>query len=209
MPSSRPAVETLLLPGLNGSPAGHWQAVWAAERPDARMLLQDDWGCPTLEDWLGRLEEMLAFSDPVWLVAHSLGCLLAAQLADRPLARMIKGALLVAPCDLARVETLHPCVVRFGAMPTKRLPFPSLVVASRNDPYMHFDMAERMARCWGSDLADLGAAGHINIASGFGRWPIGFTLLDRLQDRAARSRRALCTPLSLTPPSSRHSSARP
>ncbi|MFP5078371.1 RBBP9/YdeN family alpha/beta hydrolase [Rhizobium sp. YIM 134829] len=190
-------VDTLILPGLNGSPPGHWQAHWAAEQPGARMLIQEDWACPRLEDWLARLEDALSGLDAVWLVAHSLGAILAANLADRLSAAKVKGALLVAPSDLDHVEALHPCIVRFGTMPTRRLPFPSVVVASRNDPYMPFDAARHYAQLWGSDLADLGHVGHINIASGFGRWSQGQALLDRLRASFRPPRPAISVPLGV------------
>ncbi len=58
-----------------------------------------------------------------------------------------------------RVEELHPCIVNFGDMPTRHLPFPSMVVASRNDPYMSFETARLYANLWGSELADMGTQG--------------------------------------------------
>ncbi len=174
-------IDTLVLPGLNGSGDGHWQWHWLRDHANARGVEQDNWLCPDLDNWRAQLEASLANVDSVWLVAHSLGCILAANLADSPLAARVKGALLVAPCDLAVVEELHPCAVNFGAMPLKRLPFPSLVVGSLNDPYMDFNTTRRAAQAWGSQLIDLGHVGHINIRSGFGRWPQGYDLLRLLQ----------------------------
>lgn len=182
---------TLVLPGLFGSGEGHWQWYWARERPRATVVEQEDWQCPRLSAWRRRLAEALEQQESVFLVAHSLGTLLAADLGASPLARKIRGALLVAPCDLAAVERLHPCIVDFGGMPTRKLAFPSLVVASRNDPYMDFATARRLASAWGSALVDLGDAGHINIASGFGRWPAGYELFARLDGMAAEIPRAV------------------
>ncbi len=88
----------------------------------------------------------------------------------------IKAALLVAPASLEEVEALHPCIVRFGKFPTSPLPFSSLVVGSTTDPYMKGEEVTQTARLWGSDLINLGPVGHINIASGFGRWPRGYEL---------------------------------
>ena len=176
--------DTLVLPGLNGSGDGHWQWHWLRDHANARSVEQDNWICPDLDDWRARMEASLANVRSVWLVAHSLGCILAANLADSPLASRVKGALLVAPCDLAVVEELHPCAVNFGAMPLKRLPFPSLVVGSLNDPYMDFNTTRQAAQAWGSQLIDLGHAGHINIRSGFGRWTQGYDLLRLLQANA-------------------------
>lgn len=183
MPESDCSVEidTPILPGLNGSGEGHWQWHWLQDTPNARRVDQESWICPDLASWRERLEETLSHGQDVWLVAHSLGCILAANLADSPLVARVKGALLVAPCDLAVVEELHPCIVNFGTMPEKHLPFPSLVVGSLDDPYMDFGTTQRLAHAWGSELVNLGHAGHINIRSGYGRWPQGYELLQRLQ----------------------------
>lgn len=171
---------TLIVPGLNGSPPGHWQDHWLREDPTARLVDQDDWQCPVLEDWLARFETALADVEEAYVVAHSLGCLLIANMATRPLSARIKGALLVAPASLENVEALHPCIVRFGSFPASTLPFPSLIVGSTTDPYMDAQETARTAQLWNSDLVNLGAVGHLNIASGFGRWPQGYALLERL-----------------------------
>ena len=65
-------------------------------------------------------------------------------------------------------------------MPMARLPFPSIVVASRDDPYVDFSRAETFAKAWGAELADAGKAGHINSSAGYGEWPAGEQLLTRL-----------------------------
>jgi uncharacterized protein len=65
-------------------------------------------------------------------------------------------------------------------MPTKRLPFPSILAASEDDPYLPIELASRLARAWGSEFADLGRQGHVNVASGHGDWPEGECLLVRL-----------------------------
>ncbi len=58
-------------------------------------------------------------------------------------------------------------------MPLIPLPFPSIVVASTDDPCVSLDRAELFARSWGSRLVNLGKAGHINSASRLGSWPEG------------------------------------
>lgn len=172
---------TLIVPGLNGSDEGHWQRHWLLDDAEAQLVDQENWECPVLEDWLDRLEVALAATESAYIVAHSLGCLLVANMATRPVASKIRGALLVAPAHLDRVEAMHPCIVRFGAFPQAPLAFPSLVVGSMNDPYMNPEELARTAADWGSDLVNLGPAGHINIAAGFGRWPEGYALFARLK----------------------------
>ena len=178
---------TLIVPGLNGSDEGHWQRHWLLDDPQARLVDQDNWQCPVLEDWIDRLEAALSKVESAYIVAHSLGCPLVANMASRPSAAKIRGALLVAPAHLDRVETMHPCIVRFGAFPQQSLAFPSLVVGSMNDPYMNPEELAQTATSWGSDLVNLGSVGHINIAAGFGRWPGGYALFDRLKSTAEKT----------------------
>ena len=54
-----------------------------------------------------------------------------------------------------------------------RLPFPSVVIASTDDEYVSLDRARLFAGAWGSAFDVIGAAGHINAASGYGPWPDG------------------------------------
>ena len=178
---------TLIVPGLNGSDEGHWQRHWLLDDPQAGLVDQDNWQCPVLEDWIDRLEAALSKVESAYIVAHSLGCPLVANMASRPSAAKIRGALLVAPAHLDRVEAMHPCIVRFGAFPHQPLAFPSLVVGSMNDPYMNPEELARTATRLGSDLVNLGCVGHINIAAGFGRWPGGYALFDRLKSTAEKT----------------------
>jgi predicted alpha/beta hydrolase family esterase len=51
------------------------------------------------------------------------------------------------------------------------LPFPSIVVASRNDPIRGFEQVRDLALAWGSRLVDAGEVGHLSPANGYGTWP--------------------------------------
>ncbi|PZM11483.1 alpha/beta hydrolase [Rhizobium tubonense] len=185
-------VSTLIIPGLNGSNDGHWQRFWAREDPTSHIVQQESWTYPRQADWLNNLEIELEKAGEAFLVAHSLGCLLTAQLAGRPAARRVKGALLVAPCDLWATEKLHPGVMDFHEMPQEPLPFPTLTVGSLNDPYMPLDLLMTYGHVWKSEVQNLGLAGHINIASGYGRWAGGYALLDRLKAKVgSRTKRYL------------------
>lgn len=170
----------LIIPGLHGSGPGHWQRLWLEFDPDARIVEQDDWDHPSLDAWLGRLGAALADGIPKVLVAHSLGAILVAHFAARRLPGLVAGALLVAPADVERCAPRHPALAGFAPLPQGPLPFPSIVVASRNDPYAAFARAAGFAYSWGSALVDAGDAGHIHVASGHGSWPDGFRLLAAL-----------------------------
>lgn len=173
-------IQTLIIPGLNGSSDEHWQRHWAREHAHSSVVEQQDWTCPVLEHWQAKLDEALSDTDGAFLVAHSLGCLLVASYASRDQASLIRGALLVAPCSLETTQKLHPCMIDFGGEPMQRLPFPSLVVGSLDDPYMGAEQLERHVTAWGSGLVNIGFAGHINVASGFGRWSEGYDFFQQM-----------------------------
>lgn len=176
-----PSARVLLLPGWQNSDALHWQSQWEALYGYER-LQQHDWQRPLRGDWSARLQETVVDSaQPVVLVAHSLGCVLTAWwAAHSPLARTrVLGALLVAPAD-TEAEPVAAQLPGWQPVAQARLPFPSIVVASQDDPYCGWDRSQHFAQAWGAELVDLGPAGHINTASGLGRWDAGHALLRRL-----------------------------
>ncbi len=172
----------LILPGWQNSDPEHWQSLWQAAHGYSRVE-QHDWQRPLRGDWTMRLEEvLLQQSAPVTLVAHSLGCLLvAAWAAHSRHPHLVKAALLVAPADAQR-EELRPVLTSWAPLALARLPFASVVVASRNDPYCSFERAQIFADAWGSRLVDAGAQGHLNTQAGLGAWPQGHALLQALQE---------------------------
>jgi predicted alpha/beta hydrolase family esterase len=173
----------LIVPGLNGSSDDHWQSHWLSDYPQAVLVDQADWANPHRLQWLHRLEQAVLGHPGALIVAHSLGAILTAALAMSPVSRFVGGALLVAPADIERTSVLHARSYEFGAMPTQRLPFPALLVASENDPYMALDKAQTAATGWSVPLINLGEAGHINVQSGFGRWPQGYALAMQVLQR--------------------------
>ncbi len=166
----------LILPGYQGSPVGHWQRHWLDLDVTARMVEQEDFDAPELEAWLIALARAVAESPGAVLIAHSLGTALVAHFAARYPDAPIGGALLVAPADVDRISRRGGPFGSFAPLPRRPLPFASVLVASRNDPYMEFKRAAALAADWGSGFVDLGNAGHINIDSGFGPWTEGFYL---------------------------------
>jgi predicted alpha/beta hydrolase family esterase len=178
----------LIVPGLYNSGPDHWQSHWERAIPGAERVDQTDWERPALGDWTISLAEAVRQRPGAILVAHSLGCALVAHLAQVTGGRGIGGALMVAPADVNREGPAGRLLTGFSPIPRQRLPFPSLVVASRDDPYVEIERAEAFARGWGSKFVDLGRAGHINVASGHGQWVKGRSLLaDLIRDvEAAR-----------------------
>jgi uncharacterized protein len=122
---------------------------------------------------------------PLVVVAHSAGTIVVVHWALRTL-RAVQGALLVTPPDFERpLPEGYPtqAALRAGGwlpVPRQRLPFPAIVAASRNDPLAAFSRVGELARDWDSELVDVGRVGHLNPASGFGRWPDAERLIARL-----------------------------
>ncbi len=167
----------LTVPGLWNSGPQHWQTHWEAKHPQIRRMQQRDFDRPDRDEWVQTLDEAVrACAETPVLAAHSLGCTLVAQwVVDRG-GRGVRAAFLVAPSDVEAPD--YPEEGRsFAAMPLMRLPFPSVVVASTNDPYVTVTRASRFADAWGSRLITIGDAGHINGASGHGPWPEGEAML--------------------------------
>ena len=174
------ATPVLIIPGYGDSGPEHWQSRWEAANPACRRVVQRDWLLPTLGEWLSTLEQRVAeCALPPVLVAHSLGCALVAHWATRPGARA-KGALLVAPADVDSPAHTPDEVRSFSPMPLRPFPFPSVVVASTDDPFSTMDRAARFAAAWGGRLVTLSRAGHVNADAGFGDWPAGEALLAEL-----------------------------
>lgn len=168
----------IIVPGWRDSGPGHWQTLWAERLPQARRVVQDDWHTPTRSAWVARLEEtVLEQPGPVVIVAHSLGCITTAHMKPEAAAR-VRGALLVAPADPERRAVLSD----FAPVPYAALPYRSILVASSNDPYCPIRLAGAYARAWGSEFVRLQNAGHINVDSGHGEWPLGRALLQSLTD---------------------------
>lgn len=173
----------LLLPGWQNSGPGHWQTEWERVHGDQRVQ-QHEWMRPLRGDWSARLEEVVAdAAGPVVLAAHSLGCILTAWWAAHTRhAHKVRGALLVAPGDVERPD-LAAQIPGWAPIARQALPFPAVLVGSRNDPYCSFERAQAMAADWGARCIDYGERGHINAESGLGTWPEGRAMLQSLADK--------------------------
>ena len=168
----------LVQPGVNGAGEDHWMTFWEKAFPGMQRVQQRDWEKPNYADWGPSLSEAVTRSArPVVLIAHSLGTSLVMRWSfDQPaLARKVAGAFLVAPSDRDMIDAGPggSPARGFGKMILERLPFPSAVVASRNDERVSFDRARAFAAAWGSTLIDAGHRGHIGSAMKLGDWPFG------------------------------------
>lgn len=169
-------VRFIIVPGWRDSGPGHWQSLWAGRLDDAVRVQQDDWITPSRQAWVASIARtILLQTEPVVIVAHSLGCIATTHLPADVTAR-IQGALLVAPADPERRSILSD----FAPVPARKLPYRSVMVASSNDPYCPVRLAGAYARAWGSEFVRIQNGGHINIESGHGEWPLGAALLQSL-----------------------------
>ena len=179
-PKLKRMIHYFIIPGYQGSGADHWQTWIETTQPNFHRIQQRDWDNPNLVEWAENIDKAIADYDPdsVVLVAHSLGCLTVAEWVKR-YNRRVKAALLVAPPD---VEVIRRKVDNqlIDETPTQRIPFPTTLVASTNDPWITIERAEYYAQNWGSEFINIGAAGHINNLSGYGEWEEGLEILKRL-----------------------------
>jgi uncharacterized protein len=174
------ARHVLMLPGWESSSPKHWQTLWE-QRHGYRRVEQHDWMRPLRGDWVARLEDVvLSCGEPAVLVAHSLGCILvAAWAAHSRNTHRVKAALLVAPGDVERPEVREQ-LPSWSPIELRALPFPGVLLASRNDPYCSFERARLFAHAWNAQFMDYGDCGHINADSGLASWPEGHVLLQDL-----------------------------
>ncbi len=181
---------TLIVPGLRGSGPDHWQTWFEHRIGNAVRVEQSNWCEPVLEVWAGNVRRAIdRAKGPIWMVGHSFGCL-AAMTAVLDRGDRIAGALLVAPADPDRFTpnglrdnnestTFAPSILRL--LPDRQVGFPSVLIASQNDPWLGLMSAAYLADRWGSRLLNIGNAGHINVDSGHGPWPQGLAIFRELQ----------------------------
>jgi predicted alpha/beta hydrolase family esterase len=175
----------LIVPGLTNSGPDHWQTLWEKQNPNYVRVQQRDWNQPNPDEWVTAIGKAVAAAPaPVVLVGHSLGCIAIARWAKAGQGvSAVAGALLVAPADPERPGAPKE-IKGFAPMPLSALPFPSIFVASSNDPYSGLERARFFAKKWGSRFVDAGALGHLNAESRLGDWPTGQKLLAELLGNA-------------------------
>ncbi len=163
----------IYLAGIDNSGAGHWQNHWYWKL-NGLWVDHRDWAQPRAGEWLEDLDRTLALDQgPKVIVAHSMGCLLLSEWAKRHEDRSIRGAFLVG-VPSAESPSYPKQAVGFSSPFECRFPFPTALVASRNDPYAPSCYSRALAEHWGSLYHDVGEKGHINLQSGLGSWDGGF-----------------------------------
>jgi len=160
----------LLVPGRGVPRPEHWLNRWAADHPEY-VWAPFPPGPPYLvEERVADLHDAIsAAHGPVILIAHSAGCRTVGASRHR---WPVLGALLVAPPAHAPqwTEPRRGDGTNWSVL-HRPLPFRSIVVASRTDPYSTFAQSQAVAADWGAELVDAGDAGHLDTASAYGPWP--------------------------------------
>ena len=170
--------DILVLPGHGGPEPLHWQSRMVAKLSTARFVEQDDWMYGSLDAAVSQLAAAVGAAQlPVVFVTHSVGGLVLAHampvLLSLGLQKQMRGAYIVAvPADRA-VLGMRGVDPAFSFIPRDPLPFPSLLIASSNDPHASLEESADLSLSWGSRMVEAGQAGHINADSGHGPWPEG------------------------------------
>ncbi|WP_022683837.1 RBBP9/YdeN family alpha/beta hydrolase [Sphingobium bisphenolivorans] len=172
----------LTLAGREQPGPEHWLRRWEEELANCHSVSMGFWRHPRLESWVHALHEAISRSErPVIVVARGLACYAVSNLASEAGSSVEKvaGALLVAPPDLDRASA-DPGFASFRSVSQSPLPFPSIVVASRDDPRMSFDGALSLAQRWGSRWTDGGRIGSASGMAGMENWTFGQDLVRQL-----------------------------
>ena len=149
----------LIVPGADGS----GPAAWRRRYPRAPRVVRLPGAATDLNRWAASVATSIdACRDAPLVLAHGFG-VLATLRATSLFERRVAGAMLVAPAD----PDDYGVLVRLPATP---LPYPTLLVASRDDPGIKLTKAGALATRWGSRFA-------VVERSGDDRWQEGARLL--------------------------------
>ena len=174
----------LILHGLNGSDYPHWQSQLAMDLIKENYVVsfpafpsRDN---PKLDEWKDFLKKELAHFKPDVVVCHSLGTVLWFHTCDELDIKLDK-LMLVAPVSMDRVieeaKTFYPYPIAKD-LKAKEI----IMAASTNDPYMTVEEAIRLQSKLNIGMKIMENAGHINVASGFGKLDCAFDWIKREEE---------------------------
>lgn len=155
--------DIFFLAGPEAMDADHWMVCWESRLATATRIAAGLDGA--IADALAsRLQTAVAGATrPVVLVAHGDGALAVVHAAESGALPGVRGAFLVNPSSSAPADRL----------PRGPLPFPALLVASRDDPHASFEDMRDRGYDWGAHVIDAGTVGRLDSGSGHGPWPEG------------------------------------
>ena len=171
-------IHTVIVPGVGGSEAQHWQSWLQRNLMSSSRVNQTDWNQPVLNHWVEQFTKTLRpLQSDVQIVAHSFGCLttVAALVLHPELNKHVIKLILVAPANPARFgeagfarDSKTDYQAFFHQL---KIQVPTTLLISENDQWLSFEDAQQLARSWKLQPVNLGQVGHINVASGFGPFP--------------------------------------
>ena len=164
-------LDLLFVPDSGVLSPDHWIERWSGKLSTAQRVEADD-PAQTVARLVAKAQRA---TRPVVLIGHSTGAVAAALAAPDLDATKVRGAFLVAPPDGSTLSLLDAGV--WPAAPSARLPFASVLVASRTDPWALLAQSETLAQAWGAEFIDAGDAGRLDAESGHGPWPDGLLKL--------------------------------
>jgi predicted alpha/beta hydrolase family esterase len=167
-------LDLLFVPDTGPITPDHWIARWSDKLSTARLVAAFD-PAATPAALVAAAERA---QRPVLLIGHSTGAVAIALAAETLNDADVRGAFLVAPPVEGALATLDGGV--WPELPRARLPWPSVLVASRTDPWASHRESLALASDWGSDFVDAGESGRIDADSGHGPWPDGLLKLGAL-----------------------------
>jgi predicted alpha/beta hydrolase family esterase len=163
-------LDLLFVPEAGVVSPDHWIERWSGKLSTAQRVEADE-PAATVSRIVAKAQ---AATRPVVLIGHSTGAVAAALAAPALDATKVVGAFFVAPPDESTLATLDGL---WPAMPRARLLFPSVLVASRTDPWASLAQSQTLAQEWGAEFIDAGDAGRLDAESGHGPWPDGLLRL--------------------------------
>ena len=167
--------DLLIVPRIGGPAEGDWPSRWRAKLSTARFVHPKDPADRRREAWTEAVAGAAREAErPALFVGHGLGAAAIADAATALDGADVRGAFLVTPPDgrgLERLAGPEWAPVRAS------LPWPSVVIASRNDPEGAYDAVAALAADWGAELIDAGESGGLDAKSGHGPWPEGLMRL--------------------------------
>lgn len=167
--------DILFVPGSGAMDPDHWMSRWESRLATARLVEsgQDvESGRDDVASLAAALGAALAGAiapsgtngaRPAVLVGHGAGVHAIARAAAEADVSRVRGAFLVNPSSAWNLP----------APPRNPLPFPSLLIASRDDPHASFEEMQDLGLDWGAHVVDAGQIGRVDAASGHGPWPEG------------------------------------
>lgn len=148
-------IDILIVPGWTNSGPDHWQSRWQRHLRTARRVEQAEWDRPQRADWVANIIAATeSATRPAVLVAHSCGVTAVVHAAPSLSLQRVAGAFLVAPADLDGTDSWPAAHGGFSLVPMQRLPFPSRLIASSNDPHCSIARAQAFAEAWGLGSVD-------------------------------------------------------